>query len=150
MSTSRAPQLLVGLDQVLSSVTVLTCSCAPAHTPGPNLVTSLHCQVPVPRTAATVVHTDSQSPRSCQGAYSCPSRCCQPWCLPLRVTTTHPCHCVSTFSWALQLSVCTPWGLITTAASPSPYLLDLKVPLRTLWPLQPVRIPQSTHQRPHG
>lgn len=61
-----------------------------------------------------------------------PSPCCQHWCLPLCVTTTHPCHYISTFSWPLQLSVCIPLGLITTAASPTPYLWDLEVPLRTL------------------
>lgn len=76
MATARAPQLLVGPDQVLSSVIglyhfaylQLVLPSVYLHTPWLIPVTSLHCHVPMPTPSSHGrAHTDSQSPPQLPG-----------------------------------------------------------------------------------
>lgn len=105
---------------------------------------SCHCPAPQSSTAAnpsrcvpallqpefqhqpSLLCTEVRPDSACQGISNC-----QDTPTTMYVSATGPCHCTGTCRWSLQPSVCTPLAIVTVAARPGSYLLDLEMLLRT-------------------
>lgn len=123
MCTARTPQLLVGPDLALSSVTGLhhwahqhlAPSTVHLYTPGLTPNTSLHHHMPVVRTSSHSGACEQLHSHSCRLAHSWP----WPLLLALAPITTCVfaaglCRYIGTCSWPLETSVCIPPALANT------------------------------------